>query len=204
MAAGGYQVNPGLLQEASTGIENTIGELKTLGISEEAEEGRGFGSLSLSQMQMGSGGLQGSFSGFCDRWSWGVRSLVKEGNQIAQTLGLNAGSYYDAEQYAVGVLKDAVNAVAGDPHASNQQVENESFGQIAAADTPDYSAASWDKTGQDAAQTWSGVGRDLAEGPMGLGKDAADALGDGQEFSAMEDQAFGPAPGSGQSSSGQQ
>lgn len=198
MAAGGYEANPALLREAADGINATIAELKTLGISEAAEEGRGFGSLTLNGMQVGNQGLQSAFSGFCDRWSWGVRALVKDGNHIAQRLGLSAGAYYDAEQYAVGALKDAVNAVAGDPHASDQQVEGESLSQIVAADTPDYSAESWEKTGHNAARTWAGVGRDVAEGPMGSGKDAADAIGMGQRFSQAEDQVFGPAPDSGQ------
>ena len=198
MAAGGYAVNPGLLQEAANGINATIAELKTLGIAEEADEGRGFGSLAMTGLQVGHQGLQGAFADFADRWSWGVRALVKDGNQIAQSLGLSAGTYYDAEQYAIGVLKDAVNAGIGDPHAANQQVENESFGQIVAADIPDYSAASWQQTGQDAQAAWSGVARDVAEGPMGVNKELADQLGVGQQFAAAEDQAFGPAPNSGQ------
>lgn len=198
MATGdGYQVNPALLQQAASGINDTIAELKTLGFAEEADEGRGFGSLSMTGMQVGQSGLQGAFSDFCNRWSWGVRSLVKQGNEIAGKLGITAGTYADAEQYAVGVLKDAVNAVAGDPHASNQQVENESFGQIVATDKPDYSAASWAKTGKDAEQTWTGVGRDLAEGPMGLGKTVADGLGLGPQFTAEENEMFRP-PANGQ------
>jgi hypothetical protein len=128
--ADGYDVSPDLLQEASSGINGIIAELKTLGITEQAEEGRGFGSLALTGMQLGNQGLCTAFGSFADRWSPAVRTMVKDGNQIAQLLGLSAGTYNDVEQYAVGVLKDAVNAVAGDPHAAEQQVENESFGRI--------------------------------------------------------------------------
>jgi hypothetical protein len=120
----GFEVDPAMLQEAAKGINDTIAELKTLGIDEAAETGRGFGGLSLRGVQVGHQGLQQAFSEFCDRWSWGVRTLVNDGNEIAQRLGLSAGTYHDVEQYTVGVLKDAVNALAGDPHAANQQVES--------------------------------------------------------------------------------
>lgn len=191
----GYQVSPQLLREASAGINATIGELKTLGITEAAEEGRGFGNLALSGMQIGNQDLCTAFSSFCDRWSWGVRTMVKEGNQIASLLGLSAGTYSDMETYAVGVFKDAFNAVAGDPHAG-ETVEQKSFGQIVTADAPNYSAASWQRTARHAGTTWAGVGRDVAEGPMGVNKTVADTLGLGQRFGNMEDQVFGPAPSS--------
>lgn len=163
MAASGYQVTPDLLRQAASGINSTIAELKTLGITEEAQEGHGFGNLALTGLQAGDEGLRSAFADFCDRWSWGVRSLVKTGNEIAGQLGLQAGTYHDAEQYAIGVLKDVVNAVAGNPHAGEHQVENSSFGQIIAADTPDYSAASWQKAGQNATTTWSAVAKDAAQ-----------------------------------------
>lgn len=193
--ADGYDVSPDLLNEASSGINQTIGELKTIGIAEAADEGRGFGSLALTGLQLGHPDVTSAFGSFTDRWSWAVRSMVKEGDEIARLLGLSAGTYQDMENYAVGVLKDAVNAVAGNPHANEQQVENSSFGQIINADKPDYSAASWEKTGQDAKQTWLSVGRDVAEGPMGSYKTAADVTGYGQRFSAAEDQVFGPNTG---------
>jgi hypothetical protein len=191
----GYTVDPAKLQEAAKGINDTIGALKGLGIDEEAEAGRGFGSLSLRGMQVGHQGLQQAFDGFCDRWSWGVRTLVQDGNQFAQRLGLSAGTYNDMEQYGVGVLKDAVNTVAGDPHATSQQVENESLSQIVAAAKPDYSAKSWEKTGQDAAATWKAEGRDVMAGPDGLIGTAFDAAGQGQQFDQLQNNTFGPPPG---------
>jgi hypothetical protein len=159
--AGGYQVNPNELRQAASGINGTIAELKTLGIAEAADEGRGFGALELTGLQAGHESVRGSFAGFCDRWAWGVRTLVKNGNDIAGQLGVQAGTYHDNEQYVVGVLKDVVNAAVGDPHAGEQQVENSSFGQIAsAATTPDYSAASFRKAADNVAGTWSAVAKD--------------------------------------------
>lgn len=193
--ADGYQLDPQQLTEAAGGINQTIGELKSIGIAEAADEGRGFGNLALTGLQAGHPDVTSAFGSLTDRWEWGVRSMVKEGNEIARLVGLSAGTYQDMENYAVGVLKDAVNAVGGDPHANEQQVENSSFGQIFGADRPDYSAASWDRTGQNAKQTWLSVGRDLTEGPMGINKTVADLTGNGQQFGAAEDQIFGPNTG---------
>lgn len=194
MSGEGYQVDPAALQQTANGINDTIGALKNVGIDEAAETGRGFSGMSMSGMQVGHQGLQQAFSGFCERWSWGVRTLVQDGTQFAQRLGLNAGTYYQMEQYGVGVLKDAVNAVAGDPHATNQQVESGSFSDIINKDTPDFSAASWQQTGQNAATTWSGVGRDVMEGEMGVNKTIADTVGLGSQFQNAENQLFGPPP----------
>jgi len=165
-----------------------------LGISEAAEVGRGFSGLALRGLQVGHQGLQSAFSTFCDRWSWGVRALVQDGNEVAQRLGLSAGLYHDMEQYAIGTFKDVANAAVGDPHASDQQVENQSWSQMMQKDNPDYSGQSWQKAGQNMANTWKQEGRDVAEGPMGINKAIADATGQGQRFSQAENQVFGPPP----------
>ena len=160
--AGGYQVDPDHLRQAASGINGTIAELKKLGISEAAEEGRGFGALELTGMQTGNEALRSGLADFCDRWSWGVRTLVRTGNDIAGQLGAQAGTYHDNEQYVVGVFKDVVNAAAGNPRASEDTVENESFGQIFAADQPDFSAQSAQQAGRTIANTWSAVAKDAA------------------------------------------
>jgi hypothetical protein len=129
--AGGFTVDRAALRETAQGISDTIGALGKLGFVEEAGVGRGFSGLALSGLQVGNAGLQGAFSGFCDRWSWGVRSLVQDGNEIAVRLGLNAGVYADAEQYAVGALKDVTDAAVGDPHLSDAQAEQGSWAQAA-------------------------------------------------------------------------
>jgi len=120
--ADGYQLDPQQLTEAAGGINRTIGELKSIGIAEAADEGRGFGNLALTGLQAGHPDVTSALRSFTDRWEWGVRSMVKEGN-------------------AIGVLKDAVNAVGGDPHANEQQVENSSFGQIFGGNASSYRLA---------------------------------------------------------------
>jgi hypothetical protein len=198
MSGSGYQVSPAALQETAKGITDSIDALKGLGIDGTADAGRGFSDMSLRGMQVGHAGLQNTFDEFLSRWSWGVRTLVQDGNQIAQQLGLNAGAYADAEQYATGVFKDLTADVMGDPHLTDSQVESRSWSQVLADNPihdlthPDYSAGSWSQAGQHIAQTWQAEGRDMANGPMGLTQQAADAMGIGQQFNHAEDEVFGP------------
>jgi hypothetical protein len=133
---GGFEVYYELLAEAAKGISGVISELSKLGIDETGEVGRGFSLLDLDEEGLGVPDLAGAFSAFTGRWSWGVRTLVQDGNQFAVRLGLSAGVYYNTEQYLTGVAKVVVNAAAGDPHRSAQQVQNESYGQIFSAWKP--------------------------------------------------------------------
>lgn len=171
---GGFTVDRAALRETAQGINDTIGALEKLGFDEEAEVGRGFSGLALSGLQVGDAGLQAAFAGFCGRWSWGVRTLVQDGNQVAQRLGLTAGMYSDAEQTVIGSVKDLVGAGMGDPQLSDSQVAQGSWAQAEGL-TPgqrpdDFSGAAWAHAGGQIEQTWQAEGRDVAR----TGKDLAD------------------------------
>jgi hypothetical protein len=172
--ADGFTVDRAALRETAQGINDTIGALEQLGFTEEAEVGRGFSGLSLSGLQVGDAGLQSAFSGFCDRWSWGVRTLVQDGNQIAQRLGLTAGAYSDAEQTVIGSVKDLVDAGLGDPHLSDSQVAQGSWAQaegVAPGQQPnDFSGQAWQQAGSQMGQTWQAEGHDITH----TGKDLID------------------------------
>lgn len=176
--AGGFTVDRAALRETAQGINDTIGALKGLGFDEEAEVGRGFSGLTLSGLQVGYAGLQSAFAGFCDRWSWGVRTLVQDGSQIAQRLGLCAGMYADAEQSVIASVKDLVDAGMGDPHLSDSQVAQGSWAQAAGAapgQAPnDFSGAAWGQAGQQMDQTWKAEGHDAASTVSGDLKDLLD------------------------------
>lgn len=125
--ADGFAVDRAALNDTARGLNEVIGQLKSLGLSESGDVGRGFSELALSGSQAGDGNLAGAFSDFCDRWSWGVRALVRDGSQFAQRLGLSAGTYGDAEGEAIGALKDLTASVAGDPHLTAQRAESASW-----------------------------------------------------------------------------
>jgi hypothetical protein len=164
--ADSYQVDPNALNETAKGIKDAIAELQKLGISESGEVGRGFSTIALTGMQLGSADLQGALDSFCERWSWGVRRLVHDGNDIAVKLGLSAGMYYDQEQYASGAMKDVVNAAIGNPNLTEKQVEGQSWNQVL-ADNPytqmrdaDYSATSFQQAELNSKAAWEATAAD--------------------------------------------
>ncbi|MEV4558189.1 hypothetical protein AB0K51_14525 [Kitasatospora sp. NPDC049285] len=195
-----YAVDPAALKLAADGINQAITELKTLGIDESAEVGRGFSNVDLTALQVGHGGLHGAFSGFAERWAWGVRSLVQDGNEIAVRLGLSAGLYHDQEQYVSGTLKDVVNAAMGNPDLTQEQVEAQSWGKTL-SDNPytqlrdaDYSAQSAAEAADHMKQSWQAEGRDLMDGPMGINRQANEALGLGDAYDQAQTDLFGTRP----------
>jgi hypothetical protein len=205
--ADGFSVDRAALSETAQGINNTIGALKGLGFDETAEVGRGFSGLALSGLQAGDAGLQQALGSFCDRWSWGVRTLVQDGNQFAARLGISAGVYADTEKYLVGVAKNVTDALAGDPHMTDAQAAQASWSQDAAvvtgAQTPEGSLT-WSQAGSAAAQQWKAVGRAELNGMDGLNRDIADATGNGGRLSQLQNQLFGqpPSPSPGGSTGG--
>lgn len=179
MAGDGYAVDRAALAETAKGFNDVIGQLTKLGFSEEAYAGRGFTHLEMSQQEMGEPGLTSAFKGFCDRWSWDVRTLVRDGNQFAQRLGLCAGLYNHIEDQITGACKDLTASVVGDPHMTSQQAESASWSQDAAmvtgAHTPegdmtpgqgvDAVKKQWETVGQEAMNTPDAkLAKDLASG----------------------------------------
>jgi hypothetical protein len=169
--ADGFSVDRAALNETAQGINNTIGALKGLGFDETAEVGRGFSGLSLSGLQAGDAGLQQTLGSFCDRWSWGVRSLVQDGNQFAARLGISAGVYADTENYLVGVAKNVTDALAGDPHMTDAQAAQASWSQDAAGITGAQTQGgdmTWAQAGSAAEQQWTAVEQSAASKPDGI------------------------------------
>jgi hypothetical protein len=165
-AGGGFEVDYALLAEAAQGINGVISQLSDLGIVETGEEGRGFALLDMDAEGLGVPSLMSAFSGFTGRWLWGVRTLVQDGNQFAQRLGLAAGVYADTESYLSGVIKVAVNAAWGDPHLSSQQAGNESYRTIFSAWKPSMTLTSQDRQEMD--QINSSEVKDIKGGPWWL------------------------------------
>ena len=168
-------VDPTTLQDAASGINAVVGELKGLGIDATGAEGRGFSELELSGTTIGHPDIKSAFDTFCDRWTWGVRSLVQDANAIAQALDLSAGKYYDEDQYNQNVLKRLVTDGMGNPHLTDDQADQRSWGDTF-GDNPftqtknaDYSAESWDKAGESMKETGSA----LVEEEINTAKDRA-------------------------------
>ncbi|MFB7618302.1 hypothetical protein [Kitasatospora sp. NPDC056181] len=181
MAGSGFGVDPQALKLAEEGINSAIAELQGLGIAGLAESGRGFSELELTGMEAGHPDLQAVFTDFCERWSWGVRSLVQEGTDIAVKLGLSAGYYHEQEKYGSGLLKDVVAAGIGNPHQTEEQIEGKSWDAVLGDNpytqltNPDFSQESADKAFDNIGKTWKDVGKEKLEGPFGIYKSIAEA-----------------------------
>jgi hypothetical protein len=128
---GGKDLKTDGLGLIAKGLTEALGELKELGMVGTAGAGRGFGDIALSGLELGHEGLTGEFKSFCERWEWGVRSLINEGNGFAVRTGLAAGTYDETEQYVEGSFKIVTNAAIGNPYASEDEVTRQGWGDIA-------------------------------------------------------------------------
>jgi hypothetical protein len=171
--ADGFAVDRAALRASAQGINDTISELQGLGFAETGEVGRGFSQLALSGLQAGDGAVRQAFGDFCDRWSWGVRSLVQDANQFAARLGIAAGVYADTEEYLTGVAKDVTDAAVGDPHMTDQQAAQASWSRDAAevtgAQTPG-GPMTWQQAGGAVGQQWQGVAESAVHRSVDIGR----------------------------------
>lgn len=129
----------------------------------------------------------------------GVRALIQDANTIAAKLGLAAGLVWEEDQYVQGTFKVAVNAAVGNPHASEDEIVKQNWGEVFTPDylDPDYSAESFQRAGDEAAQTWKDTGRALMTEGLGGQRTSAlnDLVGVDQEaFDRAVDETFGPSP----------
>lgn len=196
---GGKDIKAAGLDLIAQGITQTLAELKDLGMVGEAGAGRGFSQLELSGMDLGPEDVTSKFASFCERWEWGVRALVAEGNAFATEVGLAAGTLYETDQYVGGTLRVGANALVGNPYASEADVEKMSWSQWADSTTdaylhPDYSKKSFQEAGQNIKQGWMDASRDFMTSQAGanLGLHPGD-MSD-EEYNRFLDKAFGPSP----------
>jgi hypothetical protein len=210
---GGKDLKADGLALVAKGLTEALAELKELGMVGEAGAGRGFSDIALSGLELGHEGLTDEFKSFCERWEWGVRSLVNEGNGFALKTGLSAGTYYETEQYVEGSFKVVANAAIGNPYASEDEVTKQGWGDIAKSGAyggVDYSKESFDQALANSEQGWKDAGRDVMTsrtvGPMGLNPEnlhGAAGMSDA-EYDKWLDSTFGPSPEERAKAAGQQ
>jgi hypothetical protein len=156
----------GALELIAKGINGAHAELKELGMIGEATTGRGFTDLALSGLELGHAGLTEQFETFCERWEWGVRSLMQRGNGFAMAVGLSAGGFAEQERYVKDTMKIGVNSLNGNPHLTEDEVKAKSWDEISTQtvfDNPDYSAESFSKAHAEVKQTWQDTTYDVED-----------------------------------------
>ncbi|MET7684037.1 hypothetical protein [Streptomyces sp. NPDC005423] len=194
------QLDKASVAKFTHGVGATIEQLGELGGPTGSVLGKGFSELAMTGMEAGHHGLAVDFEDFCERWEWGVRALVRDASELSNRLGLAAGTLWEEDQYVAGSLKVGANSLfGGDPHASEDEIARQGWGDIFTPDAlhPDWSAESFDKAGQDAEQTWKDTGRSLlTEGQGGRESQLLNqALGvSDDDFDQALDDTFGPSP----------
>lgn len=190
------------LDSISRGITASLDELGALGEAGAAGMGRNFCELTLSGMQLGHAGLTSAFGSFCERWEWGVRDLVQEGNDFAAKVGLSAGLLHQQDQYVQGGFKVLANSAVGDPHASADEITAKSWGELS-TDTvrnqlPGPGGESWQNADAGVAQTWKNTAWEVSTATssplMTATNGAVDAAGWRGEVDAGMHEALGPSP----------
>lgn len=203
MTSGGKDLKTDGLALIAKGLTEALAELKELGMVGEAGAGRGFGDIGLSGLELGHEGITSEFKSFCERWEWGVRSLVNEGNAFAVKTGMSAGTYYENEQYVEGSLKVVTNAAIGNPYASEDEVTQQGWGDIAKSGAyggVDFSQESVQQALANSAQGWKDAGRDvMTSSTIGLaGQNPQNLHGaagvSDAEYERWLDSTFGPSP----------
>ncbi|MEU2156667.1 hypothetical protein ABZ532_16885 [Streptomyces sp. NPDC019396] len=191
------------LGEIAGGLTQALGELKELNSDSLAGAGRGFGNIAMSGLELGHESLTATFSSFCERWEWGVRALVNEGNALAVRTGLAAGTYHETEQYMEGTFKILGNAAIGNPYASEDEVTKQGWRDIATSGVlsgPDYSRESFEQAKDNMAQGWKDAGRDVMTsktvGLPGLNPELMhESVGvSDEQYEQWLDEKFGPSP----------
>ncbi|MEU6395028.1 HNH/endonuclease VII fold putative polymorphic toxin [Streptomyces sp. NPDC046939] len=113
---GGKDLQAEGLDLVARGLTDALGELKELGMVGMAGAGRGFSDIGLSGLELGHEGVTERFKSFCERWKWGVRALIHEGNEFARGVVLSAGTYYETSQYTQGAFQVGVNSLIDNPN----------------------------------------------------------------------------------------
>ncbi|MEV0409959.1 hypothetical protein AB0I68_03885 [Streptomyces sp. NPDC050448] len=188
------------LEQIAKGITDTLSELKELGMVGTASMGRGFSHLGLSDIQTGHDGLASTLRTFCQRWEWGVRSLVQQGNAFAANVGLSAGLIHEQDQNIQGSFKVAANAAWGNPYASEDDTTKKGWSEVL-SDNPftqirdaDYSRESLDRASGNIKEAWKGAAHDVNSSDMLLSNQVIDAVGLRDEADDAVEDVLGPAP----------
>ncbi|GAA2626777.1 hypothetical protein GCM10010425_24900 [Streptomyces spororaveus] len=182
------------------GITASLAELKELGSVGTASMGGGFTELALSGMETGHESLASTLGTFCERWGWGVRSLVQQGNMFALNVGLSAGAVYEQDQYIQGSFKVVANAALGNPYAEEKDIIAKDWGEVL-SDNPitqiknaDYEPESFAHASENGNEAWKSAVRDLNSSDILLSNQIIDAVGLRDEADALVDGTVGPAP----------
>ncbi|WP_326687328.1 hypothetical protein OIE63_09295 [Streptomyces sp. NBC_01795] len=188
------------LKLITKGINDSLDELQELGMVGQASVGRGFSDVALTGMQLGHEGLTSAFGDFCDRWEWGVRALIQEGNSFAEGVGLAGGAVHQQDQYIQGTFKVAVNAGMGNPYATEEEITGKDWGEVLSNNAytqirdADYSKESFQTARENSVQAWKNTAWDVSTATSSPAAGLVDAAGLRDDLNDGMRETFGPSP----------
>jgi hypothetical protein len=104
----GFRVDLGALENAASGVNDTLRDLKDARVD----------SLNGNVSDYGHDQLAAAVQAFCERWENGVEHLAADGREIVQRLQLSVQDYLAADEAAKGRLDGLVGKPTGiDPAA---------------------------------------------------------------------------------------
>lgn len=157
----GFGVDPAMLARTAQGIRGVVDTLGEVGHGYLAESGRGLEFLALGGEESGHPMVAEALDGFVERWSWGIRTLVRDGQAVGQALDA-AGVEYDGVDDSGGAqLRRLTTLAVGDPMADLDAAQEATWGEVGEGLVPDFSAESMREAGEAGAEQWRETGADV-------------------------------------------
>lgn len=150
----GFQVDLEALNLAVKGIDDTISTLGGMvwGGTHAAASGSAVEDLNLDEDECGDEALADAMDEFCERWRWGVRHLVQEGQAMAKSLQQAAGTYKEVEDQVGEACKRLFDTAFGNPMGADDAA-GKSWGQLA------DDAFGMSKPGEQSGKAEQGIGQ---------------------------------------------
>jgi hypothetical protein len=99
----GFQVDLGALENAATGINKTLNDLKAKRIDDLDGRAADYGHDKLAE----------TIADFCDRWELGVEHLATDGQEVVSRLNHSVQAYLKVDQAAKGRMDGVLQQRTG-------------------------------------------------------------------------------------------
>lgn len=181
-----------MLARTAQGIRGVVDTLGEVGHGYLAGSGRGLEFLAVDGDESGHPQVHEAFTGFVDRWTWGIRTLVQSGQEVAEALDAAGIEYDGVDTSTSGLLKRLVTLGVGNPAADLDEAQNGTWGEVGESLVPDFSAESMTGAGERIGEQWSETGADVwsqsLPGRIGRALDGEDPLeGDLEDLASLEE-----------------
>lgn len=144
-----FGVDLAALSQAEQGVRDAVAELGEMGGGYSAADGQGLvEGIGSEAGSVGHEGLAEALTTFAGKWRWGVRHLVDDGVSTADALSDTRAWYQKVDDEAIGMLKQGLHTVIGDPEDQASEWRDKSWSEIGSEAAPDYSVSAFQESAQ--------------------------------------------------------